>query len=52
MIFCGLKLTHDGAVSVIQDNQLLFCTEIEKHKKDNARYSSIDDTCDNSVNLE
>lgn len=27
---CGLKLTHDGAVAVVEDGRLIFSTEMEK----------------------
>lgn len=30
MIICGLKLTHDGAVAVLEDDRLLFSVEMEK----------------------
>jgi len=30
MKICGIKLTHDGGVAVIEDNRLKFCVEIEK----------------------
>lgn len=30
MKICGLKFTHDGSVAVIEDNTLLFSTEMEK----------------------
>lgn len=42
MIVCGLKLTHDGAVALIDDNRLIFSIEIEK-LSNNKRYSSISD---------
>lgn len=42
MLTCGLKLTHDGAVALIDDNKLVFSVEMEK-LNNNARYSSIDD---------
>ncbi|WP_018680567.1 carbamoyltransferase N-terminal domain-containing protein [Actinokineospora enzanensis] len=29
-LICGLKLTHDGAVAVVEDGRLLFSTETEK----------------------
>jgi carbamoyltransferase len=43
MVFCGLKLTHDGAVAVIDNGKLMFCTEMEKINN-NKRYSVLDDT--------
>lgn len=45
MNICGLKLTHDGAVAVIENNKLVFCTELEKINN-NKRYSGIEDTAD------
>ncbi|WP_339218629.1 carbamoyltransferase N-terminal domain-containing protein [Paenibacillus sp. FSL H8-0332] len=42
MLFCGLKLTHDGSVAVIQDDTLLFSYEVEKFNN-NKRYSEIPD---------
>lgn len=43
MIVCGLKLTHDGAVALVEDGRLVFSVEIEK--LDNGlRYSQVDDT--------
>ncbi|MFA0963317.1 carbamoyltransferase N-terminal domain-containing protein [Roseivirga sp. BDSF3-8] len=43
MKICGLKLTHDGAVALIEDNKLIFCVEMEK-RNNNPRYSGIEDT--------
>lgn len=43
MLTCGIKLTHDGAIALFKDRQLLFCNEIEK-LKNNKRYSQILDT--------
>ncbi len=43
MIVCGLKLTHDGAVALIEDNKLVFSIEMEK-LNNNKRYTSIEDT--------
>ncbi|MDQ8188551.1 carbamoyltransferase N-terminal domain-containing protein [Pelagicoccus sp. SDUM812002] len=40
MIICGLKLTHDGAVAVIHNGRLVFCTEFEKISN-NPRYQEI-----------
>lgn len=51
MIICGIKLTHDGAVAVIEDNKLLFSIEVEKINN-NSRYQSIEDTMDVSAILE
>ncbi|MGB3442828.1 MAG: carbamoyltransferase N-terminal domain-containing protein [Actinophytocola sp.] len=42
MIVCGLKLTHDGAVALVEDGRLVFSVEVEK--LDNGRrYSQVDD---------
>lgn len=41
MTICGVKLTHDGSVAVIQDNKLITCIEHEK-LDNNERYSSFD----------
>lgn len=30
MIICGLKLTHDGAIALIDNGKLVFCYEMEK----------------------
>jgi carbamoyltransferase len=42
VLTCGLKLTHDGCVAVVDDDRLLFSIEIEK-LSNNARYSKISD---------
>jgi len=42
MIVCGLKLTHDGAVALIEDGKLISCIEVEK-LANSPRHSSIDD---------
>ncbi len=42
MIICGLKLTHDGAVALFDDEKLIFSIEIEKINN-NKRYSKISD---------
>jgi len=42
MIICGLKLTHDGAVALIEDGKLLACIEVEK-LANQPRHSSIED---------
>jgi carbamoyltransferase len=40
MLICGIKVSHDGGIAVIEDNHLLFSIEIEK--LDNGlRYSSL-----------
>lgn len=36
----GLKLTHDGAVALVENGKLIFSTEIEK-LNNNQRYSSV-----------
>jgi carbamoyltransferase len=38
---CGLKLTHDGAVAVIEDGRLVFSVEMEKCGN-RARYSALE----------
>lgn len=43
MIICGLKLTHDGAIAVLDNNRLVFSIEMEK-LANNPRYTSILDT--------
>lgn len=42
MIICGVKVTHDGAVAVIEDGRLRFSIEVEKIDN-GARYSSLND---------
>jgi carbamoyltransferase len=42
MLICGLKLTHDGAIALIENNRLVFSIEIEK-LNNNPRYASIED---------
>jgi len=37
MRICGIKLTHDGAVALIEDGRLVFCVEQEK-RGNNPRY--------------
>ncbi|WP_316397001.1 nodulation protein NodU [Bradyrhizobium sp. 33ap4] len=41
MRICGIKLTHDGAIAVVEDGQLVFCTEQEK-RANSPRYQSVD----------
>ncbi|WP_024510039.1 nodulation protein NodU [Bradyrhizobium sp. ARR65] len=41
MRVCGIKLTHDGAVALVEDGRLVFCTEQEK-RGNNPRYQTID----------
>ena len=43
MIICGLKLTHDGSIAVIEHDKLLFSIEMEK-LNNNPRYTAIEDT--------
>jgi carbamoyltransferase len=42
MIICGLKLTHDGAVALLDGNRLVFSVEMEK-LANNPRYSAVSD---------
>ncbi|MDH6115454.1 carbamoyltransferase [Kitasatospora sp. MAP12-15] len=42
MLICGIKVTHDGGVAVIEDGQLRFSTEVEK-LGNGERYSSLGD---------
>lgn len=42
MRICGIKLTHDGAVAVVEDSRLIFCIEQEK-RDNNSRYQAIAD---------
>ncbi|MFE7563062.1 carbamoyltransferase N-terminal domain-containing protein [Kitasatospora sp. NPDC057500] len=42
MLICGLKLTHDGSVALLDDNRLIFSVEIEKISN-NPRYSLVSD---------
>lgn len=30
MYYCGLKLTHDSSITLLKDNELLSCIEVEK----------------------
>lgn len=41
MTICGLKLTHDSSVALIEDNRLVFCVELEKLENNN-RYKIIE----------
>ncbi|RAZ85597.1 nodulation protein NodU [Mesorhizobium hawassense] len=41
MLICGIKLTHDGAVALVEDGKLVFCIEQEK-RNNNPRYQAID----------
>ncbi|MFS8184754.1 carbamoyltransferase N-terminal domain-containing protein [Pseudovibrio denitrificans] len=42
MLFCGLKLTHDGGVALIDDSKLIFSIEMEKIEGAK-RHSKLDD---------
>ncbi|MBL1082315.1 nodulation protein U [Streptomyces actinomycinicus] len=42
MIICGLKLTHDGAVALLDDDRLVFSVEMEKIGN-GLRYSTVSD---------
>jgi carbamoyltransferase len=43
MVICGLKLTHDGAIALIDNGKLVFCIEMEK-LNNNPRFTEILDT--------
>jgi carbamoyltransferase len=43
MKICGIKMSHDAAVAVIEDGKLLFCTELEK-VANGARYTVMKHT--------
>lgn len=43
MKICGIKLTHDGAIALIDNDKLVFSIELEKISN-NPRYSAIEDT--------
>ncbi|UPK28259.1 nodulation protein NodU [Bradyrhizobium sp. 195] len=40
MRICGMKLTHDGAIALVEDRRLVFCFEQEK-RDNNPRYQTI-----------
>ena len=42
MVTCGLKLTHDSAVAIFEDNTLIASIELEKMGNNN-RYKILDD---------
>jgi carbamoyltransferase len=42
LIICGLKLTHDGAVAVVEDAECVLSVEMEK-LSNNPRYSPVHD---------
>lgn len=41
MRICGIKLTHDAAIALVEDGRLVFCVEQEK-RDNNPRYQTID----------
>ncbi|MCA6115163.1 nodulation protein NodU [Bradyrhizobium sp. WSM 1738] len=41
MRICGIKLTHDGAIALVEDGRLVFCIEQEK-RSNNPRYQTIE----------
>ncbi|MGY3573032.1 nodulation protein NodU [Bradyrhizobium sp. USDA 4504] len=41
MRICGIKLTHDGAVALVEDRRLIFSVEQEK-RSNNSRYQVIE----------
>ncbi|WFU80444.1 carbamoyltransferase N-terminal domain-containing protein [Bradyrhizobium sp. CIAT3101] len=41
MRICGIKLTHDGSVALVEDGRLVFCIEQEK-RENNRRYQTIE----------
>jgi carbamoyltransferase len=42
MLTCGLKLTHDGGLAVLADDELLLSVEMEK-RDDNPRFQPLDE---------
>lgn len=42
MLICGVKITHDSAIAVLDENRLLFSIELEKINNNN-RFKIIDD---------
>ncbi|MDJ1503297.1 carbamoyltransferase N-terminal domain-containing protein [Xanthocytophaga agilis] len=42
MRICGLKLTHDSSIALIENNELKFCIELEKVNNNN-RFKIIED---------
>ena len=42
MIICGLKLTHDSSITILEDDKLIFNIEIEKLNNNN-RFKIISD---------
>src|SRR5215470_12057059 len=49
-MICGLKLTHDGCLAVIAEDELLFSTEAEK-VDNRPRYSVLNSAADLSAVL-
>ena len=45
MVICGIKLTHDGAVALVEDGKLIFCVEFEK-LENSERFRQIENTDD------
>lgn len=41
MRICGIKLTHDAAIALVEDGRLVFCVEQEK-RDNNPRYQTLD----------
>ncbi|WOH63833.1 nodulation protein NodU [Bradyrhizobium sp. BWA-3-5] len=41
MRICGIKLTHDGTIALVDNGRLVFCVEQEK-RGNNPRYQTID----------
>lgn len=41
MRICGIKLTHDGSIALVENGRLIFCIEQEK-RCNNPRYQCID----------
>jgi carbamoyltransferase len=44
MLICGIKISHDSGVAVIEEDRLIFSVEIEK-LANNRRYSTLGDLC-------
>jgi carbamoyltransferase len=40
MVICGIKLSHDAGIALIEDDRVLFSIEVEK-LENNPRYSSM-----------
>src|ERR1700722_19262899 len=50
MLICGLKLTHDSTISLLEDGKLLFSIELEKVNNNN-RYKIMQDLSEIEVIL-